>query len=552
MYGIVPLVLHGRSVGPTDRARARTCTRMTTELVRAVRTDLVLVGLTLYALIGWFPNRTLVSYNLHQDRRSSRCLGISSRRATPSDVMLRVRELLPSVWESKLSESAAPDLDAKGFRLALEALGRPRSCNRTFLPGPLREKSFGIMVHSLVNVLFHALQDTRLSVLSPELRVFSKGCRERDWWNNSRARNATLACFVLPLSHCSKHFGTNTSDVGLQLSTMDLRDRLAPIQRQHEYALVGERALPGRWSHRGLFWAVSQALAHLLRPAPRVQQQLKEARHRLGLATVPYPILAVHVRHGGGACKARMTWGRRRSCDSLSKYLPSVRRLVGKYGYRSILLLADDNAVLDDAAANLSGEAAVDGRPLHVMRRLERHRPAMGTLGAEYASASRRMTGRELGTRFIVDSLLIAECQGFIGKFSNHLARTAYALMAARHPTGDCLQPFISLDAPWCFGLNCDLTSWLPPEGTVAPFRGVPERLSISGNMLRLRPSRGGSRAERRPSAAAAGAEATTVNMAARAEWAASRRTALAVAEFAAGASADRHAYDLTIFSSSA
>ncbi len=119
---------------------------------------------------------------------------------------------------------------------------------------------------------------------------------------------------------------------------------------------------------------------------------------------------------------------------------------------------------------------------------LESHRPLSPK---DMRQASHAVPGRELGTRFVVLALLLAECEGFVGKFSNHMSRLVYALMAARHPTGDCLQPFVSLDAPWCFGLNCDLTSWMPPAapiGSHAKFSGLSKgAVYTSGSMLRLR-----------------------------------------------------------------
>eukprot|EP00965_Chrysotila_dentata_P124189 4104432-Pleurochrysis_carterae.AAC.1 len=58
--------------------------------------------------------------------------------------------------------------------------------------------------------------------------------------------------------------------------------------------------------------------------------------------------------------------------------------------------------------------------------------------------------------------------------------------------SGDCLQPFVSLDAPWCFGLNCDLTKWIPETLSDADFQnfeGLGELAAVvSGHMLRLKP----------------------------------------------------------------
>ena len=50
---------------------------------------------------------------------------------------------------------------------------------------------------------------------------------------------------------------------------------------------------------------------------------------------------------------------------------------------------------------------------------------------------------------FMVDTQLLAECDGLVGKFTSNMDRVVYALMAGR---ARCHRPFVSLDAPFCFG----------------------------------------------------------------------------------------------------
>ena len=47
-----------------------------------------------------------------------------------------------------------------------------------------------------------------------------------------------------------------------------------------------------------------------------------------------------------------------------------------------------------------------------------------------------------------VDVMLLAQSDGFVGKFSSNLFRSAFELRAAEC---DCAPPFVSLDHPWCF-----------------------------------------------------------------------------------------------------
>ena len=213
------------------------------------------------------------------------------------------------------------------------------------------------------------------------------------------------------------------------------------------------------------------------------------ARRRIGLDTTPQPVLALHIR-SPAPCEPHLAWGRKRTSDPLSAYLPSVGRLRAKYGYATIFVVTDDWPTL------LQVQNASPPN-LHVVTALESHRPRAVRGKRVPKSLGDQPLGQELGTRFMVLALLMAECEGLVGKFSSHLARLVYALMAAKHPTGDCLQPFVSLDIPWCFGLNCDLASWLPPAqaslgSTPEPFEGLLETVRyMSGSMLRMRTSPG-------------------------------------------------------------
>ena len=47
-----------------------------------------------------------------------------------------------------------------------------------------------------------------------------------------------------------------------------------------------------------------------------------------------------------------------------------------------------------------------------------------------------------------MDTLLLAEADVFVGKFTSNLDRLVHALQVGR---SGCVRPFVSLDAPWCF-----------------------------------------------------------------------------------------------------
>ena len=82
---------------------------------------------------------------------------------------------------------------------------------------------------------------------------------------------------------------------------------------------------------------------------------------------------------------------------------------------------------------------------------------------AQRSIRPRRLLRRRIWERFVwkmtdwsqaqawdatVDLMLLKECDLFVGKFSSNFFRAAFALRAA---DCDCMPPFVSLDAPWCF-----------------------------------------------------------------------------------------------------
>ena len=70
--------------------------------------------------------------------------------------------------------------------------------------------------------------------------------------------------------------------------------------------------------------------------------------------------------------------------------------------------------------------------------------------------------GASVAVAALVDIILLASCDGLIGKFSSNMFRIAYALASVRAPKIPvrrtsppdaplvCLPPYVSLDHPWC------------------------------------------------------------------------------------------------------
>ena len=244
-------------------------------------------------------------------------------------------------------------------------------------------------------------------------------------------------------------------------------------------------------------------------------------------------MLAVHIRKSS-PCRPYIVFGRKRTCDPLGAYIPHVRSLASRYGYRSVLLVTDSEDVLLNASAAFAplrvlvrtdaheaARRATDARLVHEAlvqdaRRMRAagSRPARGdggdggTLrnntrgagggggisvgfseggisgGGIGSTGSGRSAGHDRSSDFLLNALLMAECDGYVGghgsgamphtlssiwrhvymhcaplrsspsptmllcarpprsyvgKFSSHLGRMAYSLMSVRGGV-DCLR----------------------------------------------------------------------------------------------------------------
>lgn len=303
---------------------------------------------------------------------------------------------------------------------------------------------------------------------------------------------------------------TSRSKPQLPPLTMTLRRDLTE-PTSYEYAARGAMALPPAWRPYGLFWLVAHTIAHLLsRPSSRLRHRIDLHKRLLHLGapgrSTSNPkasrrtsgagggegarnggTLGVHIRRSD-SCMPYTVFGRRRSCDPLASYTPHVHRLAARYGYTQVYLVADSVGVIDNASAAFAplrvlvrSDARDAARRAHAAREADakavaalraRRRSTAATPRGEIHNASTqvaslpdmlyeeslhgggRMDGDERVLDFLVDVHLLGECDGIVGKFSSHLSRAAYALMAVRGGV-DCLRPYVSLDVPWCFGLGC-------------------------------------------------------------------------------------------------
>ena len=161
--------------------------------------------------------------------------------------------------------------------------------------------------------------------------------------------------------------------------------------------------------------------------------------------------VAVHIRRGD-ACQV---FGGdrvqdRRRCFPTDKYVEAARRLLNKYGHKTIKVASDSPVAISEFAAMMGGDVAVEA--------LNFDRGAVGgpenaTLGLGFAAAQSKFIERRPDkpdaalalTSFLADLEHLAACDAFVGTWEATLSRLAILNLAAR---AGALPPFIWLDAP--------------------------------------------------------------------------------------------------------
>ena len=253
----------------------------------------------------------------------------------------------------------------------------------------------------------------------------------------------SLACFFRPFN------GANGSAPCASLRDCDAaRPRARGAPRVSELLRAGSP-----------FWNVAEATRRLLQPARALAARLAAERAALGLGAAhvrrddalaaPRPRLAMHIRRGDACNHDAARTGR--TCGPVRAYADAAAELAARYGFRSLVVASDS----DGALAELRALLPASGWPADA--------PVRARNDSTLSDAVRqRMTHIEHAWRaggeiepwhefysFAADVQLLAECDGLVGKFTSNMDRIVYALMAGR---ARCHRPYISLDAPFCFG----------------------------------------------------------------------------------------------------
>eukprot|EP00656_Telonema_subtile_P054565 TRINITY_DN8191_c0_g1_i4.p1 TRINITY_DN8191_c0_g1~~TRINITY_DN8191_c0_g1_i4.p1 ORF type:complete len:690 (+),score=134.24 TRINITY_DN8191_c0_g1_i4:229-2298(+) len=209
-----------------------------------------------------------------------------------------------------------------------------------------------------------------------------------------------------------------------------------------------EAALPEEMEPADTNWQASAALKFVMRPNKIVRAELVRAKSALRWPSSG-GVIGMHVRHTDACWEAgRSSQGY--TCNQFADYMRDAQTLRDKYGVDTIFL-ATDNQYVVDHQVHLYPE-------WKIMRLdIDRHLPD-DDWGDKYLAdlAEAGEVGLQ-GQGIVLDMLLLADCDYFVGHADSMVSKAALHLMTAHKNYNP---PFIlKMPVPWK-GLGCQPCLW--------------------------------------------------------------------------------------------
>ena len=225
-------------------------------------------------------------------------------------------------------------------------------------------------------------------------------------------------------------------------------------------APVSETRRNGSWRHQTLaqsyggikrsypllelpFWRSCILLGRLLRPNAAVARAVSDEKAKMGLRGAPRPWLALHMRRGD-SCRKGRAFGR--NCSSGAEYAQRVAQMVALYRYRTVFVATDSDSALGDLRRAIPLVGGWPGATVVTRAAGSRKDGRRQERNIEQLLDRGEVDPWEEFHGFLTDVLLMAECDGMVGKFTSSIDRLVYPLMVQRagRPV-----PYYSLDTPW-------------------------------------------------------------------------------------------------------
>jgi hypothetical protein len=163
----------------------------------------------------------------------------------------------------------------------------------------------------------------------------------------------------------------------------------------------------------GLFQWSSNLIGAIARPRGGMLSKLQRLKNIVGFQR---PVIGLHVRYGDGCLPNQM---HRPPCEPIESYMEELRRMAARYSVSRVYVASDSSEVIDRL------QEMGDMQVLHMP--LDRsmfdsswwidHRAAYGLVDRKRVAESA-----------VLDMLMLAECDYFIGTFSSHFSMAAFEI----------------------------------------------------------------------------------------------------------------------------
>ena len=165
----------------------------------------------------------------------------------------------------------------------------------------------------------------------------------------------------------------------------------------------------------GLFQWSSTLMGLVARPRGGMQAKLQRLKSTVGFQ---HPIIGLHVRYGDGCLPNQM---HRPACEPIEAYMDELRRMGKQYNVSRVYVASDSADVIDKLQE--MGDMQVLHMPLDRSMFDSQwwidHRAAYGLVDRKQVAESA-----------VLDMLMLAECDYFIGTFSSHFSMAAFEISA--------------------------------------------------------------------------------------------------------------------------
>mmetsp|Transcript_20767 Transcript_20767/g.34085 ORF Transcript_20767/g.34085 Transcript_20767/m.34085 type:complete len:440 (-) Transcript_20767:165-1484(-) len=206
-----------------------------------------------------------------------------------------------------------------------------------------------------------------------------------------------------------------------------------------ELSILGQNSedfMPKSFYGQPAFFAVSNIITSVFAPSNRMKKKIAVMKKKIGWPT-DRKVLGLHVRLGDACTDETQTW-RGITCYPLSYFMDKVKEVTRLYGIKDIFLVSESKSTFQETKKYPEFNWISNGAP-----------PAIPeNIAIEQALLAKISSPQEVGERWYLEMMLMAESYAMIGKFSSNFFRAALEYNFGSTYT---LKPYVGMDSSWCF-----------------------------------------------------------------------------------------------------